>query len=127
MPSCPTLNGYFLTIWRTERFARTENERQIELLTANRRLADKHRQYQAIRVTQRRSEGKLSLQLPHDLVCHRTGFVELPGFEANGADSGVPAAAVSLANGGQIVLQIPINPGIRADRDFRAETGRTYR
>src|SRR5207244_4974461 len=55
------------------------------------------------------------------------GPVELAGGQADGADAGVAAAAVALANGGQVVFRLFRRPGVRPYRDLGAETGWGHR
>jgi hypothetical protein len=64
-------------------------------------------------------------QFRHNLRCGGARFVCLVGREADGADAGVAAAAVALADRGQVhhLGGVGLGPRIGANRDLGAEAG----
>src|SRR5271165_4821989 len=58
---------------------------------------------------------------------HAPGLFHLTGFEADGSDARMTAAAVALADGGEIMPRFDRRPGVRTDGNLGPETGRAHR
>src|SRR5579859_4711477 len=60
-------------------------------------------------------------QFVDDLLRGLACMLPLPGLERDGADAGVPAAAIAFADLRQVDHVLRLRPRIRADGDFHAE------
>ena len=64
----------------------------------------------------------LPFQLFNDLRRYFPRHGQLAWLEANCADPGMTSAAIALANGGEIVFEVALRPGIGTNRNLRPET-----
>src|ERR1700722_14371844 len=69
----------------------------------------------------------LRSQLFPNLFSHRARPIRRSNLEADSAHAGVPAAAVTLADGGQVVIHRLGRPGVGSHRDLGPKAGREQR
>src|SRR5579863_1361013 len=73
------------------------------------------------------TRGSSASQFRDDLSRRLPGLLHRTDLEANGADAGMPAAPVALANRSQIERHRLVRPRVRSHRNLGPEAGRAHR